>query len=252
MPAQLTPADTTKNSNEDRLPHDRLHKDTLRLSVLIVDDHELVRAGMRRLLEDIGYNIRFTELASGEAALQVVRDDHFDIVFMDLSLPGISGVEAAFSLLRSQRDLAIIVITAVMDVSFTRKLLDTGVRGYLTKNCSPLQMERAIREVLAGQVYVAPDVVKMLGLRSMDQDSEVAIFDRLSARELQIAIQLLQGKRNCQIAVDLNISEKTVSTHRSRAFRKFGIASTAELATIAVRTGMWDQLTAAEQLTDAK
>lgn len=212
------------------------------LSVLIVDDHELVRAGIRRILEDFGYALQFSELANGESMLEVARQQRFDLIFLDLSLPGISGVEAALSLLRRQPDLRIIVVTAVMDVSFTRRLLDSGVRGYLTKNCSPSQMERAIREVLADQVYISPDVS---GLLEQTRRTEVdqPSFDDLSKREMQIVIELLKGKRNCQIAENLNISEKTVSTHRIRAFRKFGISSTAELASVAMKQGVWEHLT---------
>jgi len=213
------------------------------LSILIVDDHELVRAGICRLLEDFGYPLRLSELDSAEAALEVARREHFDLIFLDLSLPGISGVEAALSLLRAQREVRIIVVTAVMDVSFTRKLLDSGVRGYLTKNCSPSQMERAIREVLAGHVYISPDVSGLLEQSRLERVEDEPSFDDLSKREMQIVIELLKGKRNRQIAENLNISEKTVSTHRIRAFRKFGISSTAELASIAMKKGVWEHLT---------
>lgn len=212
------------------------------LSVLIVDDHELVRAGIRRILEDFGYALQFSELGSGESLLEVARQQHFDLIFLDLSLPGISGVEAALSLLRRQRDLRIIVVTAVMDVSFTRRLLDSGVRGYITKNCNPRQMERAIREVLADQVYVSPDVAGLLEKTPSSERSQPS-FDDLSRREMQIVIELLKGRRNRQIAENLNISEKTVSTHRMRAFRKFGISSTAELASVAMKQGVWEHLT---------
>ena len=228
-------------------------------SVLIVEDHELVRAGMQRLLEDSGYPLSFCQVATGEAALNEVKRQHFDLVFLDLSLPGISGVEAAMSLLRSHRDLKIIIMTAATELSFTRKLLQTGVHGYLTKNCNPRQMERAMREVLAGNIYIAPDVAKLLEQSSNTIGSKTGVsdfsastenieadgihkFDCLSKREYQIVFLLVRGKTNRQIASELFISEKTVSTHRIRAFRKMQVSSLAELAAIAFRVGLLEQL----------
>ena len=211
-------------------------------SVLIVDDHELFRAGVQRLLEDSGYPLTFIEAATGESALEQVRRQHVDIVFMDLSLPGISGVEAAMSLLRSHRKTKIIIVTATTEVTYIRKLLDTGVQGYLTKDCAPRQMERAVREVLAGKVYVSPSVAQILKTRDCLASDEQEKFDRLSKREYQIVYLLIKGKNNRQIAAELHISEKTVSTHRTRALRKVGVSSLAELAAMAFRIGMLEQL----------
>lgn len=211
-------------------------------SVLIVDDHELVRAGMQRLLEDSGYPLTFREAASGESALDRVRSEHIDIVFMDLSLPGMSGVEAAMTLLRTHRDTKIIIMTAATEVTYIRKLLQTGVQGYLTKDCNPRQMERAVREVLAGNVYVSPAVTQLLELSNDPAREEQVRFDCLSKREYQIVFLLMRGKSNRQIAADLHISEKTVSTHRTRALRKVGVSSLAELAAMAFRVGMLEQL----------
>lgn len=227
------------------------------ISVLIVEDHELVRAGVQRLLEDSGYPLRFCQVATGEAALNEVKRQHVDIVFLDLSLPGISGVEVAMSLLRSHREIKIIIITAATELTFTRKLLQTGVLGYLTKNSNPRQMERAMREALSGNVYVAPDVAKLLeqnsksrsgvlegsSIRENAEAEEIRKFDCLSKREYQIVYLLVRGKNNRQIASDLFISEKTVSTHRIRAFRKMQVSSLAELATMAFRVGLLERLT---------
>lgn len=211
-------------------------------SVLIVDDHELFRAGVQRLLEDSGYPLAFSEAATGESALEQVRSQPVDLVFMDLSLPGISGVEAAMSLLRNHRETKIIVVTAATEVTYIRKLLETGVQGYLTKDCAPRQMERAVREVLAGNVYVSPAVARILEHRDSPTNEEQGKFDCLSKREYQIVFLLIQGRNNRQIAADLHISEKTVSTHRTRALRKVGVSSLAELAAMAFRIGMLEQL----------
>ncbi len=211
-------------------------------SVLIVDDHEFVRAGTQRLLEDSGYPLKFSEAATGECALQRVREEPIDIVLMDLKLPGISGVEAAMKLRRSHRNTKIIIMTAATEVTYVRQLLQNGVQGYLTKDCNPRQMERAVREVLAGNVYVSPAVTELLETSDNAGEDDLAKIATLSKREYQICLMLVRDKTNRQIAEELHISEKTVSTHRTRAYRKLGVSGLAELSALFHRTGMIDQL----------
>lgn len=209
------------------------------LSVLIVDDHELVRAGMRRLLEDTDSIGNFTEAASGEIALELASRQHFDIILMDLSMPGMSGVEASLMLMRHHPRSRIIVITAAMENTYTRRLIDKGVRGYLTKDSSADEMRSAIARVMQGDIYLSPAIATRMAIEGVEESSQ-SPFDLLTDREMQIALMLLGGKRNCQIGESLFISEKTVSTHRTRAFAKLGISNTAELARLAMRYGLWN------------
>lgn len=209
------------------------------LSVLIVDDHELVRAGMRRLLEDNENILSFTEVSSGESAIEEAAREKFDIILMDLSLPGMSGVEASLTLLRHHPAANIIVITAAMDGTYTRRLISSGVMGYLTKDCSPDEMSKAIDQVLAGTVYLAPSIMQKVFIEGTKEQAE-SPFESLTKREMEICLMLLNGKRNRQIGELLFISEKTVSTHRTRAFLKLGISNTAELARLAMQHGLWN------------
>ena len=209
------------------------------VSVMIVDDHELVRAGMRRLLEDTGMIASVAEVACGESAIEAVASQRFDIILMDLSLPGMSGVEASMTLLRHHPEANIIVITASMDGAYTRRLLSCGVMGYLTKDCSPEQMSHAIEQVLQGDVFIAPSIMEKIYLQGTREDA-ASPFELLSRREMEISLMLLNGQRNRQIGEQLFISEKTVSTHRTRAFLKLGISNTAELARLAMQHGLWN------------
>jgi len=219
-----------------------------KLSILIVDDHELVRAGMRRLLEDAGNIGVFHEAASGEEAIGAAQDRPFDIVFMDLSLPGMSGVEATFALLRRRPESRIIVMTAAMRMTFVKQLLDSGVKGYLTKDCSPEQMEQAVTEAMAGKVYLSPQVASQLALGS--HSDGLSRFASLSKREAEVVLFTLHGHTNRQVSERLFISEKTVSTHRTRAFEKLEVKNTVEMAHLAIVEGIWDDLMSAQSFSD--
>ncbi len=210
-------------------------------SVLLVEDHELVRAGMRRLLEDEDAIDRFVEAASGEQALELSGRYQFDLIFLDLSLPGISGFETALELLRRWPDTHIVVLTAVRQFTFTRKLLDLGVKGYLTKDCEPEQLANAIHEVMAGRIYLLPDVARQLALGVPDSVEE--LLGHLSHRETEIMVLTYRGLRNTQIAERLFISEKTVHTYRARALEKLNVKSTAELTRLLHKLDAWDDPT---------
>lgn len=211
------------------------------VDILIVDDHELVRAGMRRLLEDNPDIRSFTDAPTGELAISAMREQHFDIILMDLSLPGISGVETSLTMLREFPQARIVVITADTNGAHTRRLIANGVKGYLTKDSSPRDMRRAIESVLRGRVFIAPDIAQKIAINTINDDVD-SPFERLTTREMEISLLLLNGNRNRQIGERLHISEKTVSTHRTRAFDKLGVSNTAQLARLALQHGVWNSL----------
>ncbi len=209
------------------------------LKVLIVDDHELVRAGMRRLLEENPQLGTIFEANSGEEALELAREQRFDLVLMDITLPGISGMEASDRLLHIDPDTRIIMVTGKLEGGHIRKLLNSGVRGYITKGSSSDEMDRAMRRVMAGEQYLSPDVAQQVAMDMINGDDENP-FDRLTSRESEIIHLLLRGHRNRQISTSLHISEKTVSTHRTRAFDKLHVKTTAELVRLAMRFNLWN------------
>jgi len=209
------------------------------LSVLIVDDHVLVRAGMRRLLEDNEAIGRVGEASSGEEALQSASEADYDVVLMDIALPGMNGLEAAERLLRRKPAILIIMVTGRMERDPIRALLNAGVRGYVTKGSTQDEMTTAIRCVIRGERYLSPDIARQLAMDNLDGGADGNPFDRLTGREQEVVHMLLRGQRNRQISATLHISEKTVSTHRVRAFEKLGIGTTAELVRLAMRFGLW-------------
>jgi two-component system invasion response regulator UvrY len=211
-----------------------------KLEVLVVDDHELVRSGMRRLLEDNSLIGNISEASSGEEAVSLARQHHFDIVLMDISLPGISGLQASELLLKKAPDTRIVIVTGKLEGVLIRKLLNCGVRGYITKGSSADDIDKAIRQVINGEQYLSPDVAQQFVMDMLNGDDSNP-FDRLTSREFEIIMLLLDGKRNRIIADSLHISEKTVSTHRTRAFEKLHVTTTAELVRLAIRFELWSE-----------
>lgn len=211
-----------------------MHEQGNQLSVMVVDDHELVRAGMLRLLEEKPIIASIQEAGSGEAALQLIENSHFDIVFMDIDLPGISGVETSDKLLKLAPETRIILVAGSVDGEPVRKLLNAGVRGCISKGSGAAQMSKAIERVMLGEQYLSPDVARQMAMQSIN-DLEDNPFDKLTMRESEIIKFLIQGLRNRQISSNLHISEKTVSTHRTRAFDKLQVNSTTELVRLAMR-----------------
>lgn len=210
-------------------------------TVLVVDDHELVRSGMRRLLEDHTMIGAIHEASSGEMAVEMTRADAFDLVLMDISLPGISGLEASEAILSHSPGYRIIIVTGRLEGGPIRQLLNAGVRGYITKGSSADEMDKAIRCVMSGEQYLSPDVAQQVAMDSIKGDPAVNPFERLTTREREIIDQILRGRRNRQISESLNISEKTVSTHRTRALEKLSVKTTAEIVRLAIHHDVWNE-----------
>jgi len=174
------------------------------INVLVVDDHELVRAGMRRLLEDNPEIASIQEASSGEKALELAVINVFDIILMDVNLPGMSGLQASEELLTLAPGSRIIMVTGRMEGNLIRKLLNAGVRGYVSKGSSADEMYKAMRQVMSGEQYLSPDVAQRFAIDTISGD-DVNPFERLSARETEIITLLLRGQRNRQISEDLYI-----------------------------------------------
>ncbi|MFT6303129.1 MAG: two-component system invasion response regulator UvrY [Granulosicoccus sp.] len=210
----------------------------MQVKVLVVDDHELVRLGMRRLLEDNPMIEFIHESSSGEIALEMAVATHYDLILMDINLPGMTGLEAAEQLLTLAPKSRVIMVTGRLEGSLIRQILNAGVRGYISKGSSANEMEKAMRKVMEGEQYLSPDVAQRFAIDAIRGDDSNP-FDRLTTRESEIINLLLQGQRNRKISTDLHISEKTVSTHRTRAFEKLRITTTTDLVRLAIRFDMW-------------
>jgi len=208
------------------------------IRVLVVDDHDLVRTGITRMLADIDGLQVVGEADSGEASLKVARELKPDVVLMDVKMPGIGGLEATRKLLRSHPDVKVVAVTVCEEDPFPTRLLQAGAAGYLTKGAGLDEMVQAIRLVFAGQRYISPQIAQQLALKSFQPQGSP--FDALSEREIQIALMIV-GCQKVQIISDkLCLSPKTVNTYRYRIFEKLSVTSDVELTLLAVRHGMVD------------
>lgn len=213
------------------------------VKLLLVDDHELVRRGIRRLIDDHsakeGIEV-VAEASTGEEAIDMVRDFAPDVVFMDVNMPGIGGLEATRRMLQIRPELKIIVLTVHADGPFPKRLLEAGAVGYLTKGCAVDEMVTAIKHVIKGQRYIATEIAQQLAL-SLLPGSEKSPFDNLSHREMQILLMITQGHKVQGISKQLCLSPKTVSTYKSRLQEKLNVKSDVELIRLAIQHGMLER-----------
>ena len=208
------------------------------INVLVVDDHDLVRTGIRRMLADVDGVTVVGEADSGEAALLRARELKPDLVLMDVKMPGIGGLEATRKIIRSHPDIRVIAVTACDEEPFPTRLLQAGASSYLTKGAGLEEMIKAIRQVFAGQRYISADIAQQLALKPFQPQADATPFDLLSEREMQIALMIAECQKVQSISDKLCLSPKTVNTYRYRIFDKLEITSDVELAVLAIRHGM--------------
>ena len=210
------------------------------IKVLVVDDHDLVRAGISRMLSDEDGIEVVGEACSGEAAFDLVRKLCPSIILMDLKMPGIGGLEATRKIKRLDDEVKVIVVTALADDSYPARVMQSGASGFITKGADLSEMIRAIRVVHSGQRYISPEIAQKLALKPFVEENEGTVFDKLSERELQIATMIVSCIKVQDISDKLCLSPKTVNSYRYRIFEKLGITSDVELTLLAVRHGILD------------
>lgn len=182
------------------------------------------------------------EACSGEEAISLVRRLRPDVVLMDIRMPGIGGMEATRRLLHSAPDTKVIIVTACQDDPFPTLLMQAGAAGYLTKGAGLEEMVSAIRQVFRGERYLSPPIAQQLALKSFQPHSSQSPFEQLSEREAQIALMIANCQKVQTISDQLCLSPKTVNTYRYRIFEKLSIDSDVELALLAVKHGMVENL----------
>ena len=212
------------------------------IRVFVVDDHALVRAGMRMILAGETDIEVVGEADCGEDALPQIRKLKPDVVLCDLHLPGVSGLEVTERILKGQQGTRVIVVSVLEDGPMPKRLLEVGASGYVGKGGDASELLRAVREVARGKRFLANSVAQNLALYGVDGDGSP--FDALSARELEVAMLLTQGLRQEDIAKRLSLSAKTVNTHKTRLFEKLGIHDSIALARLAGQYGMSNPATA--------
>ncbi|MFP5440329.1 MAG: UvrY/SirA/GacA family response regulator transcription factor [Gammaproteobacteria bacterium] len=209
------------------------------IKVLVVDDHDLVRIGISRMLGDVEGIKVVGQAASGEEAVRLVRELSPDVVLMDVQMPGIGGLEATRKIQRIDEGIRVIAVTVCDEEPFPSRLLKAGAAGYLTKGADLQEMVRAIRVVSVGQKYISAEIAQQMALKPF-KDEQASPFDQLSERELQISIMVVNCQKVQEISDKLCLSPKTVNSYRYRIFEKLGIDSDVELTLLAVRHGLVD------------
>jgi len=204
------------------------------IKVLLVDDHELVRTGIRRILEEAADIEVIGEASSGDDALKSARKKEPNVVLMDVNMPGMGGIEATRRIVRLLPDVKVIALTVLDNDPFPARLNEAGARGYLTKGCPASEMLDAIRMVYRGQHYVASSVARKHMLADWRGVASTP-FEELSSREMQVAMMILEGQRTQEISDALSLSPKTVSTYRQRIYEKLDVKNDVELTRLAYR-----------------
>ena len=207
------------------------------ISVLITDDHALVRSGIRRLLEDSKQVKIVGEAECGEDSLQMAQDLKPDVILMDVNMPGIGGVETCRRILQKNPKQKIIVLTVHSEHTFPKRMLEIGAKGYLTKECGVDEMIEAIKQVNNGSSYIATSIAQQLALSLLPGNEDNPI-DKLSRREFQVMLMISKGLSNIQMSEKLCLSPKTISTYRFRLLEKLGAQNEVDLVKIAVEQGM--------------
>lgn len=207
------------------------------IKVLLVDDHELVRIGIKRLLQDVNGIKVIGEASTGEEAIKIAKELIPDVVLMDVQMPGIGGLEATRKMIRHNPDIKILALTVFDDEPYPSRLLQAGAAGYITKGCDAEEMVRGIRTVHSGQRYISTEIAQQLALKRFTK-AEESPLDILSERELQIMLMITSGQKVQEISDKLCLSPKTVNSYRYRIFEKLGINSDVELTLLAIRLGL--------------
>ena len=208
------------------------------IRVFLVDDHVLVRTGMRLMLSAETDIELVGEASSGEEALPLIRRLQPDVVLCDLHLPGISGLEVTSRIVRSGMQTRIVVVSVLEDGPLPRRLIEAGAHGYVGKCAGADELIRAVRSVAHGKRYLASGIALALAFSGMEPNASP--FDALSPRELEVAMLLTRGLRQEDIARRLSLSAKTVNTHKSRLFDKLGIGDSIALFRLAGQYGLAD------------
>lgn len=205
------------------------------ISVLLVDDHEIVRVGFKRLIETTSDIDVIAEASSGEGAYNLAHELRPDIIIMDINMPGIGGLEAISRLCKRNPKIKIIALTVHETEPFPTRVLTAGARGYLSKRCGPQELISAIRSVHSGGTFITSQVIREM---SKTPGAEESSINRLTAREFQIFSMIAEGRTAVEIGEDMNLSHKTIHSHRANVMKKLKLKTTANIVQFAILQGI--------------
>lgn len=219
------------------------------IRVLVADDHVLIRQGVRHVLEEAPDLEVVAEAATGEETLRLAASEAPDVVLLDISMPGMSGLEAAVRLQSDVPSVRVLILSMHEQIEYVLQAVRAGASGYLLKDAGPAKLREAVRAVYEGEGYFSPAVARELGaaLRGgADSPGEADAAASLTPREREVIVRIADGRSNKQIAVDLGISRRTVESHRESLMRKLGIRTVAGLTRFVLENGLGGEPTSAD------
>ena len=207
------------------------------MRILIVDDHAIVRRGLRELLSDEFHGAAFGEASDAQQALEELRKKEWDVALLDIALPGKSGLDLLKELKTEWPKLPVLILSAHPEDQFAVRALKAGAGGYMTKESAPEELAKAIRKILAGGRYVSPALAEKLAL-GVTKDLTRTPHETLSDREYEVMSRIASGKTVTEIAEELSLSPKTISTYRARVLEKLGLKNSAAIVQYVIRNGL--------------
>lgn len=209
------------------------------INIGIVDDHAVIRAGLKALLSQEEDFFIAGEACNGNEALDLLRTTHLHVMLMDLSMPGRGGLDSITAIRAKAPELRVLIYTGLPEENYAVSLLQQGSAGFLNKDCDPSEVAAAVRTVVRGKRYISPSVANLL-IQRLDEKKDSKPHDQLTEREFQVFLRLARGERTAAIADGLFLSIKTVSTYRSRVMEKMGLITNQDLTYYAVKHQLID------------
>ena len=204
------------------------------MKVLITDDHPIVRQGLQQLLKETFEAIVVDEAGNGTEALGKIKTDKYDIVLLDIAMPGMNGLEVLKEIQKFNKTLPVLIISIYPEDQYALRCLKAGASGYLTKDTASDELTLAVERILSGKKYVSPNLADKLA-RHLNEGTPKLPHELLSDREDQVMRYIASGKTAAEIAAELNLSVKTINTYRNRIIKKMQIKNSAELIRYAVQ-----------------
>ncbi|MCM1283373.1 MAG: response regulator transcription factor [Muribaculaceae bacterium] len=208
------------------------------VKIMITDDHSMIREGLKKLLELEGDIEVIAEAEDGEDCLEKLKLVEPDVLLLDINMPKKNGLEVLESLKNQKSKLKVLVLTVHNEIEYLMKAVDIGVNGYVLKDSESAELKKAIFSIMEGETYIQPSLIPMLNSKMIEKNEDESRIDSLTRRELEVLKLLAVGMYNKEVAVKLNISERTVKNHVSNIFKKLEVTDRTQAAVFAIRNNL--------------
>ncbi len=208
------------------------------IRVMLADDHILMREGIRQLLECDNSIEIVGEVSNGEQCMEMIYKVKPQVLLLDINMPVKNGIEVLKEIRNNGLDIKVLILTVHNEIEYLLRAMDIGVDGYILKESEFSELKRAINTVMAGETYIQPSLIPLLNNRMVSRDKDKDKIDELTRRELQVLIEVANGKLNKEIANELKISERTVKNHISNIFKKINVSDRTQAAVFAIKNDL--------------